>query len=301
MILLLRSPKKSEKFILFFSILASLFIIQYASAQDQADSAKILLASIEKNAGPGYFIKKSNLVFPEILKGNEEEMLPYIENFSVKKRDYVHKMYAKGKGFLPRAATILKKYSLPEELKILLALESAFNGNAVSRAGAVGYWQIMDEMARDYDMKYVARPDKAEREKLLRLKGERGGNQHLSHVLQRDDRKNFIKATHTAARYMRDCNQSLDDNWLLVVASYNCGLGKVKRAIKKCGIENPTFWDIKNYLPSETKTFVRNFITLSVIFNNYEKFASNKLTFVNEKIIVHDDLDESMTKSQPEF
>jgi hypothetical protein len=79
-----------------------------------------LLASLEKKAEPAYYFKKSNVVYPEILTGNEEESLAYIEKFSSRRRDYIIRMHTKGKVLLPKAATILKKYNLPEELKILL-------------------------------------------------------------------------------------------------------------------------------------------------------------------------------------
>jgi hypothetical protein len=57
--------------------------------------------------------------------------------------------------------------------------------------------------------------------------------------------------------------------------------------MQKTGKANPTFWDIKNYLPAETKAYVMNFIALNVIFNNYENFMINNLCF-KEKIQVLD-------------
>jgi hypothetical protein len=49
--------------------------------------------------------------------------------------------------------------------------------------------------------------------------------------------------------------------------------------MQRSGKKSPTFWDIKKYLPAETRSYVMNFIALNVIFHNYEKFASNNLTF----------------------
>jgi len=65
----------------------------------------------------------------------------------------------------------------------------------------------------------------------------------------------------------------------LMVASYNAGLGNVKKAMKKYGKPDADFWDIKKYLPAETRNFVMNFITLNVIFENYEKFVKKQLVF----------------------
>ena len=236
-----------------------------ASAQKLPDSTKkVLLASLDKKDRKHIITKNINVEYPEILKGNEEQSLAYIEKFTNKRRNYLVRMYTKGKKLLPQVSAILKKYDLPEEFRMLLILESAYNANAVSKAGAVGYWQIMDEVAKEYGMKYVAQLSKAEKNKLLKAKMKKGSKK-TSLAKLRDDRKNFKIATHTAARYLRDRRRNLDDNWLLMVASYNCGIGNVWNTMKKTGLENPTFWDVKKYLPSETQAYVMNFIALNVI------------------------------------
>lgn len=241
----------------------------------------------------GDILEVSNVEFPDILKGNEEASVDYIQNFSVKRRDYLIRMYTKGKKLLPKAASILKKHNLPEELKVLMILESAYNANAVSKAGAVGYWQFMDAVAKEYGLKYVPRETKVETlvvKKVIRKRGKKIIVEKKQKVKtdvtfckakgkQVDDRKNFNKATAAAARYLKDRRVNLDDNWLLVVASYNCGVGNVWNAMEKCGKENPTFWDIKKYLPEETKAYVMNFIALNVIYKNYDKFLKNNMVF----------------------
>ncbi len=238
-------------------------------------------------------LAESNVVFPEILKGNEEESVEYIEKFSAKRRDYLIRMYTKGKKLLPKAAGILKKHSLPEELKVLMILESAYNANAVSKAGAVGYWQFMDAVAKEYGLKYVPRELKAEKilvKKVIRKRGRKiiieksatiktDVTFHKAKGKLVDDRKNFNKATTAAARYLHDRRRNLDDNWLLIVASYNCGVGNVWEAMQKCGKQNPTFWDIKKYLPEETRAYVMNFIALNVVYKNYDKFLKNDMVF----------------------
>jgi hypothetical protein len=54
--------------------------------------------------------------------------------------------------------------------------------------------------------------------------------------------------------------------------------------MKKYGKPDADFWDIKKYLPAETRNFVMNFITLNVIFENYENFAKNQLVFAPELV-----------------
>ena len=87
-----------------------------------------------------------------------------------------------------------------------------------------------------------------------------------------------------AAKYLRERCRNLNNKLLLIVASYNWGVGNVWHAMEKTGKANPTFWDIKKYLPAETKAYVMNFITLNVIFNNYDKFAKNQLVFTPDVI-----------------
>ena len=262
--------------ILFFSLLTGSF----AKGNPYTDtSRKLLLASVNKKEKADFITKDANVVFPEILCGNEEQSLEYIEKFSASRRAYVMRTYAKSKKYFPQVSAILEKYDLPHELKMLLALESAFNGNAVSKAGAVGYWQFMDEVAREYGLKYAAfkRTRKKTRVRYVR-----------------DDRKNFNKSTYAAARYLKDRSRNLNNDILLMVASYNCGVGNVWNAMEKVDKENPTFWDIKKYLPAETRAYVMNFITLNVLFHNYDKFANNTLSFTATKIKL-DNSEQNMT------
>jgi hypothetical protein len=251
-------------------------------AQVKKDSTKkMLLARLSKKEMPVIVIKEANVVYPDLLCGNEEQSLDYIEKFSSNRRDYLIRTYNKGKKFFPKAAAILAKNNIPHEFKVLLALESAFNGNAVSRAGAVGYWQIMDEVAKEYGLKYARNISAAQRKKEIRVARALAKKEHKKFRMPaiRDDRKNFDKATYAAAHYLRDRCRNLDNDYLLVVASYNCGVGNVWNAMEKTGKDNPTFWDVKSYLPAETRSYVMNFIALNVIFNNYEKFVNNTLCF----------------------
>lgn len=258
-------------------------------AQTNADSSKhILLASLDVKKTPRYIVKEANVVFPDILKGNEAFSCDYIAAFSSSRKEYLVRMHTKGKAFLPKVNIILKKYDLPEELGVLMILESACNANAVSKAGAVGYWQIMDEVAKEYGLKYVEQMSVEQKKKLLHLNSRKAKAKFRAMAKQKDDRKNFTKSTAVAARYLKDRRVNLDNNWLLVVASYNCGVGNVWHALEKSEKNNPDFWDIKKFLPAETQTYVMNFITLNVIFHNYDNFVKNNLNFTPVEILMPD-------------
>jgi membrane-bound lytic murein transglycosylase D len=137
---------------------------------------------------------------------------------------------------------VLQKNNIPKELKYLAVIESALNNNAVSRAGAVGPWQLMESTAR-----------------ILGLTVNR----------KRDDRTDWYKSTHAAAKYLGQLYGQLND-WLLVVAAYNSGPTPVQRAIDKTGSHN--FWDIKKYLPRETQGHVLAFIATASIFEHLSQF-----------------------------
>ena len=267
-----------------------------AFAQNVTDTTrKILLAGAHVKRGPEYIIKQANIVFPEILKGEEAPAVDYVANFGNNKRGYLLAMHEKGKEIIPQANAILKQYGLPEELSVLLMLESACNANVVSRSGAVGYWQIMDVVAKQYGLKYVQKMSAAQRKKLMRLNAKRYGHR-LKMVKPKDERTNFDKSTVTAARYLNDSREAFNDNWLLVVASYNCGIGSVLNAIKKTGKVNAGFWDIKKFLPLQTQSYVMNFIALNVIYKNYDNFVANNLIFKPVPMLIPDNFQQYMTE-----
>jgi membrane-bound lytic murein transglycosylase D len=139
---------------------------------------------------------------------------------------------------------VLEKKQLPKELKYLAVIESALNHKAVSRAGAVGPWQLMESTAK--------------------MMG-------LSVTRKQDDRTDWYKSTTAATKYLELLYGQLND-WLLVIAAYNSGPTPVQRAIDRTGSRN--FWDIKEYLPKETQGHVLAFIATASIFENLSKFIN---------------------------
>lgn len=264
---------------------AALLLHTALYAFDKNDSPRnVLLAAATVKPEQSFIIKEANVVYPLILQGNEKPSLEYIENFSDKRREYLLRMYAKGKKIFPKVAAILRRHNLPEELKVLIALESAFKGSAVSKAGAVGYWQFMEETANEYGLRTAKQFTAAEKKKLIKKDRKKADSLFKVAAKQKDDRKNFNKSTWAAARYLKDRGRNLNNDWLLVVASYNCGVGNVWDAIAASGKTNAGFWDVKDLLPAETQAYVMNFIAMNVVFHNYENFSSKTLSFKPVKI-----------------
>jgi|ERR1017187_6125858 membrane-bound lytic murein transglycosylase D len=197
-------------------------------------------------------INPLSVVYPENLEEHRFQTKEYVKSYSIKKREYIMHIFSKGEKYFSKAIHILDKYNVPEELQMIPVLESDFNSNAVSPVGAVGYWQFMAELAKEYG---------------LRTNG------------KYDERKNFEKSTIAASRFFGDQLDYFHEDLLLAVASYNCGQGRVRLALKKSGKVDANFWDIKKYLPFETRKFVMDFIALNVIAANYDKFLDKKLDF----------------------
>src|SRR5579871_4385925 len=141
-----------------------------------------------------------------------------------------------GRPYFNLIDNILNQYGLPRELKYLAVIESQLKPTSVSWAGAVGPWQLMPATAR-----------------VLGLKVSR----------KHDERTNYYKSTHAAAKYLRDLYNELGD-WLLVIAAYNGGTAHVYNAMRRSGSHD--FWDLQYYLPAESRNHVKKFIGTHYIF-----------------------------------
>ena len=203
--------------------------------------------------------------------GMNKQAVQYVDNYITKNTGDLERIKDKSKYFFQITDAVFSKYNLPQELKYLAVIESELNTKALSHVGARGAWQLMPQTAR-----------------LLSL---RITNKY-------DERTHFYKSTVAAAKYLKDLHALFGD-WLLVIASYNSGPGKVMAAIKKSGSRN--FWKLQNYLPAETRGHVKRFIATHYYFEgkgsvttltkaeavSYKKsmlaFVANQNTLAKEK------------------
>ena len=133
--------------------------------------------------------------------------------------------------YMPIFQETFNRYDMPEELKAMAIIESAMNPLAVSRVGAKGMWQFMYQTAKSYGL-------------------------NINSFV--DERLDPVKSADAAARYLMDAYEIFGD-WNLAIASYNCGAGNVKKAIRRSG-GSRAFWDIWPYLPRETRGYVPAFV-----------------------------------------
>lgn len=240
------------------SLIIIFFIIGFSTSAKSLIDFPVSAPEETEPVTPSTDINPMSVVYPVSLQQYRSQTKEYVKTFSKKKRDYIIYIFNKGKKFFPKAIDVLVKYNVPLELEMIPVLESQFNANAVSPVGAVGYWQFMKELATDYGL-------------------HTGGKY--------DERKNFTKSTVAAAKFFRDQLKFYNNDLLLAVASYNCGPGRVQSSIKKSGKSCANFWDIKKYLPFETRKFVMDFIAFNVIATNYDKFLNDKLDFTEPPLI----------------
>lgn len=165
----------------------------------------------------------------------------FITMYTVRKPKQVAVMLGLGNYYFPLFEEALAKYGLPMELKYLPIIESALNPGANSVANAVGLWQFMYSTGKMYKLE-------------------------ISTFV--DERRDPIKATDAAVRYLRDLYNMYHD-WHLVIAAYNCGPGNVNKAIKRSG-NAKDYWKIYYNLPKETRGYVPAFIAANYVMNFYQ-------------------------------
>jgi len=137
---------------------------------------------------------------------------------------------------------ILREYGLPPELFYLAMVESGFSPFAYSNAHAVGPWQFVAGTAARYGLRR---------------------NWWI------DERRDVIKSTHAAARYLRDLYEEFND-WFLAIAAYNCGEMNVLRAIRREGTRD--YWKLRT-IPLQTRNYIPSMMAAIIIAKDPEKYG----------------------------
>ncbi|MDR0431437.1 MAG: LysM peptidoglycan-binding domain-containing protein [Tannerellaceae bacterium] len=163
-----------------------------------------------------------------------------INLYTERRRSLVRYMLGMADYYFPIIEQILDEHGLPIELKYLAIVESALNPTALSRVGACGLWQFMLPTGKSYGLE-------------------------INSLV--DERRDPVKATHAACLYFKDMYEIYQD-WHLVIASYNCGPSNVNKAIRRSG-GKMDFWQIYQYLPRETRSYVPLYIAANYVMNYY--------------------------------
>jgi len=140
---------------------------------------------------------------------------------------------------------VLREEGMPQDLIYLAQAESAFQPQAVSKAGARGMWQFMAFSAHKYGL---------------------GKNSWV------DERQDPEQATRAAARYLRALYDEFGD-WYLAMAAYNSGAGTIEHAVLRTGYAD--FWELfhRNVLPKETQNYVPIILALTLISKDPARYG----------------------------
>ncbi len=135
-----------------------------------------------------------------------------------------------------------KAKGLPAEIALIPVIESEYNPNDHSSAGATGLWQLMPTTARELGVKVKS---------------------------NYDGRRNVIASTKAALAYFKDLGKNFKGNWHLAIGAYNCGHGKMRSLARRTGSRD--FWKLP--VPQETKYYVPKLLAVAEIVKNPQKYG----------------------------
>jgi membrane-bound lytic murein transglycosylase D len=221
------------------------------SRADARPAARRLSASLDDGDAPSSIVD----ALPADLRG-QDPPVPLPLNQPVKetiafllshKQRYLYPWLQRASTYFPMIEQILAEEGVPDVLKYLAIAESGLNPHAQSRAQAAGIWQFVARTGRQYG---------------------------LSVDPWVDERLDPEKSTRAAARHLKDLHDRFGD-WQLALAGYNCDPGVVQYHVyqyrQRTG-QAPSFWDIYDKLPEETRNYVPLFTATALIISNPAAF-----------------------------
>lgn len=178
---------------------------------------------------------------PRILNDEELSLSPEVEQYinlysSPSGIDYIRRSLIAARPYRDFIFEALDTRRMPRELFYLALIESNFNPRAISRSGAVGLWQFMENSVEEW----------------MRIEE------------WVDERRDFYRSTHAALEKLAH-NFTVLDDWLLAIAAYNAGLGHIQRSIQAA--DSRDFWVLADsgLLPEQTVDYVPKFLAIAWI------------------------------------
>lgn len=190
-----------------------------------------------------------------------DKVLTWVRLFTTDKRGYMERTLSRGAAYFPMIRQVFAEEGIPQDLAYLGVVESGYINKAKSYARAVGMWQFMPSTGRLFGLKI---------------------NRWV------DERRDPVKATHAAARYLRRLYETSGD-WYLALVGYNAGPLTTQKAQTNLGTSN--FWDMYRspYLRNQTKNYVPELCAAILIARNPDRYGFQEASdapFVYETVQV---------------
>lgn len=175
---------------------------------------------------------------------------------SANKREFMD-VLRDGYSYIPMIKELIKKANIPDGFLYLAMVESGLSNHVTSNAKAVGMWQFMPVTAKHYGL----RIDKFT-----------------------DERRDPIAATTAAITHLKYLKNKFG-KWYLAIMAYNCGDGKLARAISKAKTDDlATLLDPKKkYIPLETRIFIRKILTAAYIAKDDSLLSLKEFSVLNSR------------------
>lgn len=225
------------------AVIFSSFIIFSFSAGAQESPAKAE-SSVGQTLINALKVDKPLAFCGEMVPFNEEEIRERLDRellYALDNSDAVILWLKRANRYFPHIEKVLKKHSLPDDLKYIAIAESALKPLATSNKGAVGYWQFIEGTGTRYGM--AIDPDI-------------------------DERRNFFRSTEAAIAYLKDL-YAIFGSWTLAAAAYNMGEEGLKAEILVQKVNN--YYQL--YLPQETQRYVFRILSAKIIMSNPRKYG----------------------------
>lgn len=156
--------------------------------------------------------------------------------------------------FIPAIKNILAEYGVPAEFLFLAMAESNFSTRAYSRKRASGLWQFMPATGKLYGLRI---------------------NEYV------DERRDLIKSTRAAAKYLSHLHKKFG-KWYLAAIAYNCGGGRLSKGIRRAKTDDLSVLlnYRKRYIPRESRMYIRRIVALAMMGNDEQLLLKSEYEYL---------------------
>ena len=185
---------------------------------------------------------------------HDSKLLDIRNEMSQNQAKYFLRTLKNGSEFVPMLKKMINDGGIPETFLYLAMVESEFSTKAYSKAKASGLWQFMAPTAKKFGLEI---------------------DEYI------DERRDPIKSTKAAIEYLQTLHKMFG-KWYLAAMAYNCGEGRVSRAIKEAKTDNLAVLldEDKKFLPAETRKYIRKIIAMANLSEDINFILENEANYL---------------------